>query len=80
MHIVSSAVSYILSYIKGEIKHFSLSVHLRWGSGGGGGGDGARSSGGEVLQHMSKKLANSGTGKQRLMSQLQMEDLSLSNL
>lgn len=53
---------------------------LGGGQGGGREGDGARSSGGEVLQHMSKKLANSGTGKQRLMSQLQMEDLSLSNL
>lgn len=76
MHIVSSAVSYILSDIKGKINHFSLSVHHTKR----GGGEGGRSSGGEVLQHMSKKLANSGTGKPRLMSQLQMEDLSLSNL
>lgn len=29
-----------------------------------------RRSGGEVLQHVSRKLANSGTGKPRLMSQL----------
>lgn len=44
------------------------------------GGEGGRSSGGEVLQHMSKKPGNSGTGKPRLVSQLQMEDLPLSNL
>lgn len=74
MHIVSSAVSYILSDIKGEINHFSLSVHdMKRGVGG-------RSSSGEVLQHISKKLANSGTDRPRLVSQLQMEDLSLSNL
>lgn len=70
-----SAVSYILSDIKGEIYHFSLSAdHMKQG------GEGGRSSGGEVLQHMSKKPGNSGTGKPRLVSQLQMEDLPLSNL
>lgn len=75
MHIVSSAVSDILSDIKREINHFSLSVHhVKQG------GEGGRSPGGEVSQHMSKKLANSGTGKPRLVSQLQMEELPLSNL
>lgn len=42
--------------------------------------EGGWGSGGEVLQHMAKKLANSGTGKPRLVSHLQMEDLSPSNL
>lgn len=35
MHIVSSAVSYIPSDIKGEINHFSLSAHhMKWGESG----------------------------------------------